>query len=138
MVTQAANGRIGPLEDARPDFGGGVAVTPRCVVTAMHVISDRPAEQLLFRTESGMSIGITRVERAPELDAAILYLERDAPDWLPARPAFDGDRWRAASPPGEGAALTGDITRASIEYRTQAGKVVNVVQLTVDQDFHEF
>jgi hypothetical protein len=74
---------IGRILGNNQDRGSGFALATShsgstCVVlTASHVVDSQEASSIQFATQSGPRIPVERVERADDLDIAVLYLGED-------------------------------------------------------------
>ena len=122
------------------DAGAGVAVGPRLVVTAGHVVRNwQPGVPVAFRVLDGPAVDVVPpVRPAAGLDAAALDLAGDVA-WQQAARAGAGDRWwanRTGAP--NDPVLTGTVTATGLPLLEAAGNRVTVMQLHVDQDLGGF
>jgi tetratricopeptide (TPR) repeat protein len=128
----AAVGRI--LVGGHDAGGAGVAVAPRVVMTARHVVRDRGDEPVHFRPAGGPPVPVERVEEDEQLDAAVLHLAGAVDDWLPLTAPMAGARWRVDSPPpGNDPPLHGHIAATAVPIVDGEDEPVEVVQLLVDE-----
>ena len=126
------------------DKGAGIAVRPRLVITAGHVVGgggpDGQADvPVSFKTLDGHQVDATLPVRfAKDLDAAALDLAEDAA-WSQVANARTGGRW-SASPTGvsNDPVLTGTITAIGMPLEDAKGNRVTAMQLEVEQDLGGF
>ena len=122
------------------DAGAGVAVGPRLVLTAGHVVRNwQPGVPVAFRVLDGPAVDVfPPVRPAAGLDAAALDVAGDVA-WQQAARAGAGDRWWANRTGGPNdPVLTGTITATGLPLLDAAGNRVTVMQLHVDQDLGGF
>jgi hypothetical protein len=86
---------------------------------------------------------VTRTDRDPVLDTAVLHLARDAPDVTPVVPKLEtvssGMPWRVdAQPRSDAVALTGTVTAVRRDWRNQAGEPTQIMQLLVEQSLGDY
>ena len=117
------------------DAGAGVAVGPRTVVTASHVLGRRPDHRVEYHLAGGRVFPVEAETQADEsLDAAALRVAEDLGDWLPVAAAVEGGHWVVDSPPpGNDPALTGTISKVGLRMENARGMPLDVLQLRVDQ-----
>src|SRR5829696_6130799 len=102
--------QVGRIRVSGAIEGSGFIVAPRLAVTANHVLRGRGADELVF--EAGeRSVAVERVDRAEDLDTALLHLAEDMPGGLCAASAATDAAWRVESRPRKNdPALTGRIS----------------------------
>jgi hypothetical protein len=122
------------------DKGAGIAVYPRLVITASHVVGGRQQDvPVTFKTEEERLVPAVGAVRFVEgRDAAALGLADDVA-WSRLAVATDGDRWWVnATGRGNDPALTGVVTRADLRMTDDMGNRLAAMQLLVDQDLGGF
>jgi hypothetical protein len=117
------------------DAGAGVALGPRTVVTASHVLARRAGLPVAYQPADGGAVAVEAEAMVDvTLDAAALRLGEDLGGWLPVAPAVEGDDWVVESPPpGNDPTLSGTISDAGLRIENASGVAVEVLQLRVDQ-----
>ena len=117
------------------DAGAGVALGPRTVVTASHVLGRRANHPVDYQAADGTVIPVDAETEADEsLDAAALRLAEDLDEWLPVAAAVEGGDWVVDSPPpGNDPTLTGTISKVGLRMENARGMPLDVLQLRVDQ-----
>ncbi len=117
------------------DAGAGVALGPRSVVTASHVLGRRVEHLVSYRLANGRTIPVeVELQVDESLDAAALRLAEDLGEWLPMGAAVEGADWVVDSPPpGNDPSLTGTISKVGSRIKNTRGTVLEVLQLRVDQ-----
>ncbi len=122
------------------DHGGGVAVGPRLVLTARHVLGAVPeGTPVAFLTAAGDPVPVEPpICLADGLDAAVLRLARDVA-WSQVANAKAGDPW-SADPTGvsNDPLLTGTVTATAVPITDATKNRVSVMQLYVDQNLGGF
>jgi predicted ATPase len=122
------------------DNGGGVAVAPRLVLTARHVLGAVPeGTPVTFRTAAGDPVPVEPpIGLADGVDAAVLRLARDVA-WSQVATAKAGDPW-SADPTGvsNDPLLTGTVTATALPITDATKNRVVVMQLDVDQNLGGF
>ena len=101
------------------DRGGGVAIFPRLVITAGHVLGGRPsADSVSFQTLAGHLVhAMGSVQFIDGRDAATLGLAADVA-WSRLAVIAEGERWHASSTGrANDPVLTGTVTQAGLAYR---------------------
>jgi hypothetical protein len=126
---------VGRVVIGGKDAGAGVALGPRTVVTASHVLSRRADHRVEYHLAGGRVIPVEAETQADEsLDAAALRLAEDLGEWLPVAAAVEGGDWVVDSPPpGNDPALTGTINKVGLRMENTRGVALDVLQLRVDQ-----
>ena len=122
------------------DQGAGVAVYPRLVITAGHVVTSRPPEvSVAFRTQAERLVpAVGSVRFIDGRDAAAFGLADDVA-WSRLTGAADGEPWSvSATGRRNDPVLTGLVTRASLQITDDLGNQVSAMQLLVDQDIGGF
>ncbi len=129
----------GRIQARGQDKGAGFAVSPSVVVTANHVVRDQDSASLAYVTEGGDVVAIERVERAEELDVALLYLSKEVPEVVRVGLATEGLSWRVElSPRPNDAWLSGTVTAVRRHYRNSQGRETYVTQLHVEEELEEY
>lgn len=122
------------------DAGAGVALGPRTVVTANHVLERRGDHRVEYHLAAGRVIPVEAETQADEsLDVAALRVAEDLGEWLPVTAAVEGGHWLVDSPPpGNDPALTGTISKVGLRMENARGMPLDVLQLRVDQQLGDY
>lgn len=122
------------------DKGAGVAVGPRHVLTAGHVVGGgQEGMPVSFKPLARDAVPVTPpIRLAERLDAAALDLA-DAVAWSPVSNAREGERWFVnATGASNDPVLTGAITAIGVPITDAMGNRVTAIQLLADQDLGGF
>jgi hypothetical protein len=124
----------GRLVDGKRDLGSAFALAPHAVVTADHVVGKASPESLVFRSAAGQEARISRIERDPSLDIAVLHTVESLNSTFTVSQARTSASWRVtAQPLGNDPKLTGTVTDVARSVQNQGGNRVELLQLRVDQ-----
>lgn len=127
------------LEPGSRASGSAFLCLPGTVVTAAHVLDGKPAENVRVRLGEGTVLPVDRVERADELDIAVLRLT--AEDGRPVRAGAAGvdTRWVVTSRPKDNdPALSGRVAATRRDIVNDRGSPVSMLQLDVEQALGDF
>jgi hypothetical protein len=132
------HGRILVRTTAFEDAGGGVAIAPRTVLTAAHVVRGRTSEDVHFNLRNN-SYAVRAFRYSEDLDAAVLELDREVPSYSRLAHAWPGDQWEIAIPPTlSDPDLSGVIDFAERVFVNSQGHRTVAQQLRVDQDVKDY
>lgn len=114
--------------------GSGFAIAPTAVVTADHVVRDADPADVVFQPRRGAQAHVARIERDPEHDVAVLFLDTPLDGAFVVAQARAGASWRVtAQPLGNDPRLTGTVTDLARTVVNRGGTPVELLQLRVDQ-----
>jgi hypothetical protein len=122
------------------DSGAAFALSSRIVVTAHHVVRGRSDKPVMYVPATAAPIGVERIQPDVGHDAAILWLESDAPEILPTSAAAAGASWRVESPPqhANDPHLHGTVVTARMAIRNAQGQLLEVAQLQAEEQLGDF
>lgn len=114
-------------------------ITARVVITANHVVRGVDAREIAFQPPEGPAVAVERIDRDPDLDVAVLFLNADVVSWFVSAQARIGAEWQVtAQPVGNDPRLTGTVTDVARSVDNAAGTRVELLQLKVDQELGSY
>ena len=119
--------------------GQGVAIAPDTILTARHVVADAQIDSLNVIGADGSDHCVREVASHDAIDIAALRVEPPLTVFANVGDAITATRWTTfVSSPTSGPSLTGTVTVARRPFTAADGHVIDVAQLTVEQDLGDF
>jgi hypothetical protein len=119
--------------------GSGFALAGDAVLTANHVVRDRPAAEVMVWTDGDDGYRVDAVVGSAVLDVAVLHLPVAPPSSWRVGDAEAGARWLVTSRPRDNdPQLTGVVSALDRLIVNDGGHRVEVLQLAVDQPLEEY
>ncbi|RPF39300.1 serine protease [Streptomyces sp. TLI_185] len=133
------------IDEGDLHLGAGFLVTRGFVLTALHCmegVSSYDAD-LDLQLPDGQRVPGRLCDRIEDADLALISVVNAHAYDLPVAPPTDRPRqdipWKGSyRPPGEKTRLSGQITHAPVSHQSEAGGEFTGLQLTVDQEVHNF
>ncbi|MET9913454.1 serine protease [Streptomyces sp. NPDC006476] len=126
-------------------LGAGFLVTRGFVLTALHCVEGVSSydAQLDLQLADGQRVPGRLCDRIEDADLALVAVVNAHAYNLPIAPPTDRPRqdisWKGSyRPPGEKTRLSGQVTHAPISHQSESGGEFTGLQLTVDQEVHDF
>jgi len=129
---------IGPSADRRRFSGSGFILPAGAVLTALHVVRDRPPSELAIEAH-GVSRTVTALDPRPTMDAALIHADDPPRSEVRFSACAVGTKWIVTTRPQDNdPQLTGVVTAIDRSILNARGNPLSMLQLEVSETLEDY